>query len=89
MKVVKGNCLLARKHLQPQSVDCIITSPPYNIGKKYNTYLDKLPREEYLDFMERVAKVFQRILKKNGHLFLNVGVYKQRTLDRYRCCTAF
>lgn len=73
MKLIKGNCLLARNAMPPQSVDCIITSPPYNIGKKYHTYVDKLPYKEYLNWIEEIAKTFSYLLKRTGHIFLNVG----------------
>lgn len=31
--------------LQEKSVDVMVTSPPYNIGKDYSSYQDELPRE--------------------------------------------
>ena len=61
-------------NLQPEgSVDCIITSPPYNLDIHYGTYKDDLPRDSYLKWMLDVAKASKRILSSKGHLFLNVG----------------
>jgi site-specific DNA-methyltransferase (adenine-specific) len=54
-------------------VDVIVTSPPYNIGKQYRTYYDVRPREEYLDWMEKIAVACRTVLKDNGSFFLNVG----------------
>ncbi|MGZ4946904.1 MAG: DNA-methyltransferase, partial [Halobacteriota archaeon] len=51
----------------------IVTSPPYNIGKKYSGYNDERPRTEYLDWMEEVAFESKRVLKDKGSFFLNVG----------------
>jgi site-specific DNA-methyltransferase (adenine-specific) len=57
----------------PQSLDAIVTSPPYNLGIRYRTYDDTLPRDEYLrwtnDWICRAA----RALRADGSLFLNVG----------------
>jgi site-specific DNA-methyltransferase (adenine-specific) len=67
------DCLEGMKLLKENSIDIIVTSPPYNIGKKYNGYNDERPRDEYLDWMEEVAKASKRILKETGSFFLNVG----------------
>jgi site-specific DNA-methyltransferase (adenine-specific) len=67
------DCLEGMKILEENSIDIVVTSPPYNIGKKYNGYNDERPRDEYLDWMEEVAKVLKRILKETGSFFLNVG----------------
>lgn len=72
-KIHVMDCLEGMKHIEEKSIDVIVTSPPYNIGKKYNGYDDERPRSEYLDWMEAVAKESTRILKDNGSFFLNVG----------------
>lgn len=56
-----------------QSIDCIITSPPYNLDISYGKYKDDLPRESYLKWMGDVASSMKRVLSDVGHLFLNVG----------------
>lgn len=59
---------------QPEkSIECIITSPPYNLDIKYGKYQDDLPRESYLKWMRDVAVAMKRVLKDDGQLFLNVG----------------
>ncbi len=72
-KIHVMDCLEGMKHIEERSIDVIVTSPPYNIGKKYNGYDDQRPRNEYLDWMEKVAKESKRILKDGGSFFLNVG----------------
>ena len=56
-----------------EKVDCIVTSPPYNINVKYGEYDDSMPRKEYLKWMNNVAKAMKVSLKSNGQIFLNVG----------------
>ena len=59
--------------LEEKTVDVIVTSPPYNLGINYSTYKDKLGREEYLNWIREVFLACRRVLKDDGHLFLNVG----------------
>ena len=69
MDCVKG----MRTLIEPEEVDVIVTSPPYNIGVKYNKYDDTIPREQYLDWLEEVSKECKRVLKVDGSFFLNIG----------------
>jgi site-specific DNA-methyltransferase (adenine-specific) len=62
-----------RNVLEPGSVSAVVTSPPYNIGVRYRTYQDSKPREEYLEWIERVVTEIVRVLEPEGSFFLNVG----------------
>lgn len=62
-----------RETLQPRSVDVVVTSPPYNIGVRYNSYHDLMPRESYLHWLGDVSKELKRVLNDNGSFFLNIG----------------
>jgi site-specific DNA-methyltransferase (adenine-specific) len=62
-----------REHLPDGCVDVIVTSPPYNIGVRYNTHDDNLPFDDYLDWMEQVALECRRVLKEEGSFFFNIG----------------
>lgn len=55
-----------------KKVDVIVTSPPYNINKKYSKYKDNKEREEYLKWMGDVAKKSLDILSDDGSFFLNI-----------------
>lgn len=67
--------------IDSNSVDIIVTSPPYNIGIEYNSYNDNLPFDEYLDTMNEFGKACNRVLKNDGSLFLNVG---DKASDEFR-----
>ena len=69
----KGDCVAGMRGMEPGSVDVVVTSPPYNIGIRYGTYQDKLPREKYLAWMREVGGAVKRVLKDGGSFFLNVG----------------
>jgi len=72
-KIYTMDCLEGMSLVKENSIDVIVTSPPYNIGKKYNGYNDERPRNEYLDWIEEVAQESKRVLKDTGSFFLNVG----------------
>jgi site-specific DNA-methyltransferase (adenine-specific) len=55
------------------NIDVIVTSPPYNINKRYSLYNDNKERAKYLSWLHDVAKLSYSILKSNGSFFLNIG----------------
>lgn len=74
VKIYNTDCFTGmRKYVQPGSVDVVVTSPPYNIGKKYNSYDDNIDRGEYLDWLAEIGKQIKICLKNDGSFFLNIG----------------
>ena len=73
VKLIQGDCLDELRKMPPDSVDIVVTSPPYNIGIKYTDHDDKMGEESYLCWMESIAEQLRRVMKPDGHLFLNVG----------------
>jgi site-specific DNA-methyltransferase (adenine-specific) len=68
-----GDCVEGMSQLEAESIDLIVTSPPYNLGIAYGKYSDTQERGSYLDWCERWAAGARRLLKSDGSLFLNVG----------------
>lgn len=69
-----GDCVAGmREHLAEGAVDVVVTSPPYNLGVRYNTHDDGAPRHEYLAWCEEWAQEVKRVLAPGGSFFLNVG----------------
>jgi len=60
-------------YVESESVDIIITSPPYNTGKEYNVYDDRKPKDWFLDWLGRVAIQCRRVLRRDGSFFMNFG----------------
>ena len=75
-KILCGDCLEVLKTLSNESVDCVITSPPYwrlrDYGIEGQFGLEKTP-EEYVAKMVEVFREVKRVLKKEGTLWLNMG----------------
>ncbi len=68
-----GDCLEILDRLAPESIDVIVTSPPYNLGIRYRTYDDTMPRDEYLRWTGEWVRRAATRLAPDGSLFLNVG----------------
>jgi site-specific DNA-methyltransferase (adenine-specific) len=68
-----GDSLQILDRLGPASVDAIVTSPPYNLGIRYRTYDDTMPRSTYLEWTGAWVRGAARLLSAEGSLFLNVG----------------
>jgi len=60
------------KDIEPNKFDLIITSPPYNVGKSYET---KTSIEKYLKTQEQVISELIRVLSKRGSICWQVGNY--------------
>lgn len=68
-----ADCRQVMADMAEASVDVIVTSPPYNLGIRYNTYQDTLEQDEYLRWTSTWIAAAARVLKPDGSLFLNVG----------------
>jgi DNA modification methylase len=64
------NALDFSKEISSNSVKLIITSPPYNIGKEYET---KTNINEYVKTLEPMLTEFVRILSEDGNLCWQTG----------------
>lgn len=74
----QGDCLDVLKSIPSESIDCIITSPPYNIGKMHSNHLqfgtyagNDMKENEYQEWQINVLNECYRVLKHNGSMFYN------------------
>ena len=65
------DCIDGLKSMQSNSVDLIITSPPYNVGIDYDVYDDNKPYNEYLKWCELWMSECYRVLKDDGRICIN------------------
>ena len=64
--------------IRENSIDLIITSPPYNVDIKYADYDDAIPYNEYLEFTSKwLAKCYD-FAKEDGRLCLNIPLDKNK-----------
>jgi len=64
--------------LEDESIDIVITSPPYNRGKTYSSdngeiHNDKMEDSEYYSFLTTIWSECYRVAKKSAVFFLNIG----------------
>jgi len=71
-QIISGYALENLKKLESNKFDLVITSPPYNIGKKYET---KQSIENYLDQQEEVITQLIRVTSSKGSICWQVGNY--------------
>jgi site-specific DNA-methyltransferase (adenine-specific) len=77
----KGYCLEVMKGLDDNSIDLILTSPPYNVATKRsdcyykNGYsdIDNLNEKEYIEKRYKEFKCFEKLLSKNGVILFNLN----------------
>ncbi len=73
------------KHIKDNSIHCIVTSPPYNLGGDFHTFVDgkrvtygnykgyndKLKEDEYQEWQTVFLDECHRVLKDDGIMFYN------------------
>ena len=71
-KIILGD---SRKmdQVEDESVHLIVTSPPYNVEKAYESHADDLGLEEYLGLLRNVWVECYRVLVPGGRLCVNVA----------------
>lgn len=68
----EGDCLDLLPTIPDGLVKLVVTSPPYNLGKSYETRLDL---DEYLDQQRVVIEECVRVLNQRGSICWQVGNY--------------
>ena len=85
--VIQGDALEELKKLENNTIDCIITSPPYfkqlSYESNFNSYL------QYIEFITKIAKESFRVLKNESYFFLNFSNDKTNTIKSYEVLFKF
>jgi site-specific DNA-methyltransferase (adenine-specific) len=66
------------KKIKPNSIDLIVTSPPYNVDIKYNSHDDHLSYDDYKKFSEDWMRSCFDWLKDDGRFCLNIPLDKNK-----------
>ena len=70
--------ILKLNSIPKNSVDLIITSPPYNVDIHYNSHADNLTYEDYLEFTQKWIKKCFDLTKNEGRFLLNIPLDKNK-----------
>jgi site-specific DNA-methyltransferase (adenine-specific) len=76
--IVINDDFLKVDYIKPNSIDLVVTSPPYNVDIEYEGYRDNIPYEKYLEFTEKWLRRVYEILKPDGRICLNIPLDKSR-----------
>jgi DNA modification methylase len=71
--ILCGDSRKVLSHLPAESVHLAITSPPYNVGLRYDSHDDRMPYERYLEWLMPVWSELYRVLVPGGRFALNVA----------------
>lgn len=79
----EGDAMHVLERMESDSIDCVVTSPPYWSLRRYNT--DGITTERVEDHTEQVVALMRelhRVLKPTGSLWLNMGdIYHNKALQ--------
>jgi len=70
-KVIQGDAIEIMRQIPDNSVDMTFADPPFNLGKKYNSYYDKKDVDEYIEWCKLWLKEMVRITKATGSIFVH------------------
>lgn len=70
-KVYNTDCIDGLKSIPDNTIDLIVTSPPYNVGIEYDSHNDNMPWDQYYNWCEQWLKELYRVLKPDGRFCLN------------------
>jgi len=70
-QIVLGDSLDYMAGLKPESVDLIVTSPPFGLVRKKD--YGNVESHEYVDWFKPFGREFKRILKPSGSLVIDIG----------------
>jgi site-specific DNA-methyltransferase (adenine-specific) len=74
-QIICGDCLEVMRTLPSESVDCVITSPPYNVGNNNMTENkygggDAMNKDDYFEWLKSNIDELLRVTK--NHIFFNI-----------------
>jgi len=76
IKILQGNCIDKIKELEDNSIDCVVSSPPYFGLRDYGVDEQFGLEKTYQDYLDNTVKVFETFkskLKDTATIWWNVG----------------
>lgn len=75
-KIINGECLDELKKMQDNSIDCVVTSPPYWALRDYGVEKQIGNEKTFEEYISNLCDIFDevmRVLKKDGTCFVNIA----------------
>ena len=75
--IYHGDCIeIMKNKINDKSINLVITSPPYNVNLKYNSYNDNKEYNDYLNWLKTIFEIVYKKLTNDGRLCINIGDQK-------------
>jgi site-specific DNA-methyltransferase (adenine-specific) len=74
--IIQGDCYKKLKELKSESIDCVITSPPYWNLRDYGVAGQLGLESTFQEYINKLCDIFdevKRVLKKSGTCWVNIG----------------
>ena len=71
-KIFNGNCIDEMSKMPENSIDLVVTSPPYNVGIDYDAHDDRMSMDSYWQFTKDWLTQSLRVLKSDGRIAINI-----------------
>src|SRR5260370_21860692 len=68
----RQDCIAGMSRLAEESVDLVVTSPPYNLGISYGKYSDRQDRRAYFGWFGGRVGPARAVFKTQGPFFLQI-----------------
>ena len=75
-KILQGDCLEILRTLESESIDCVVTSPPYWALRDYGVEGQLGLETTFQEYITKLCDIFdevKRVLKKEGTCWVNIG----------------
>ena len=76
--VIINDDFLTTRAIKEESIDLIVTSPPYNVDIRYGSYRDDIPYDKYLEFTRKWLSKALKLVRPDGRMCLNIPLDKSR-----------
>ncbi|MGA2916379.1 MAG: DNA methyltransferase [Sedimentisphaerales bacterium] len=72
-KIICGDCVEILNGIKTPFADLIFADPPFNIGRKYDSYNDKQQKQNYIDWTRQWMTACNKVLKPTGSFYIAIG----------------
>jgi site-specific DNA-methyltransferase (adenine-specific) len=73
-------CADSRDFVPSRIWDCVVTSPPYNVGMEYDSHHDVMAWGDYWEMTGQVCTTMTRFLAEGGRVWVNTAVSVPRAV---------
>lgn len=74
LEAICGDSLVELQKIPDDTIDLVVTDPPYNLSKDYGETQDNLKFNDYLQFSKSWLTEAKRVLKPTGSIYVFMGM---------------